>query len=105
MPEPIACTLSGGDQDQRLGEWRQLLAQATARQPVPDGLQLTLPPALAGPAAELAAAEQRCCPFFRFTLVLAGGGLQLTVQAPPEAGPLLAALTDEPDAATSSQPA
>jgi hypothetical protein len=44
---------------------------------------------LAGPAAELAAAEQRCCTFFAFTLRLAGGSLELEVRAPAEAQPLL----------------
>ncbi|HEX3750255.1 MAG TPA: hypothetical protein VHW06_06800 [Streptosporangiaceae bacterium] len=102
MPEPIACALSAGDQDRRVGEWRELLAQATGREPVPDGVRFTLPPTLAGTAAELAAAEQRCCPFFRFTLVLADGGLQLTVQAPPGAAPLLADLTDDSGATASS---
>jgi MerR family transcriptional regulator, copper efflux regulator len=102
MPEPIACTLSPGDQDRRVAEWRELLAQATAREPVPDGLRFTLAATLAGVAAGLAAAEQRCCPFFRFTLVLDGGGLQLTVQAPPEAGPLLATFTDDSPATVSS---
>jgi hypothetical protein len=94
---PIACTLTGDDQDARMGEWRGLLARATAREPVEGGVRVMLPAALAGPAAELAAAEQRCCSFFRFTLVLDGGNLQLTVQAPPYAGPFLAALfSDSP---------
>ena len=99
---PIACTLSGSDQDQRVGEWQKLLAHGTAREPVPDGVRVTLPAELAGPAAELAAAEQRCCPFFRFTLVFEGGDIHLTVQAPADAAELLAALTDEPGAALSS---
>jgi MerR family copper efflux transcriptional regulator len=94
--QPIACTLSGNDQAERTGEWQNLLAQGTAREPVPDGIRLTLPAALAGTAAELAVAEQRCCPFFRFTLVFDGGDIQLTMQAPPEAAPLLTALTDAP---------
>ena len=72
-----------------------LFAQATARESVPGGVRVTLPAALAGLAAELAAAEQRCCPFFRFTLLFAGGGVQLTAQAPAAAEPLLARLTDE----------
>ena len=58
-------------------------------------------------SAELAVAEQRCCPFFRFTLVLDGGMVQLTVQAPPEAAPFLASLTgptDEPGAPAPSYP-
>ena len=92
---PIACTLTGDDQDVRILQWRRLLAQATAREPVPGGIRFTLPATLAGPAAELAAAEQRCCPFFRFTLVLADASLQLTVQAPPGAEPFLTGLTDE----------
>lgn len=94
--EPIACSLDGDGQEARLAEWRDLLALGTAREPVANGIRVTLPAALAGSAAELAAAEQRCCPFFRFTLVFDGGDVRLTVQAPPEAGPLLAAFTDEP---------
>jgi MerR family copper efflux transcriptional regulator len=103
--QPIACTLSGSDQGQRVGEWQNLLAHGTAREPVPDGIRVTLPAGLAGPAAELAAAEQRCCPFFRFTLVFDGGDIQLTMQAPPEAAPLLTALTDDFASAASSYPA
>jgi MerR family copper efflux transcriptional regulator len=102
---PIACTLSGSDQGQRVGEWQQLLAHGTAREPVPDGIRVTLPAGLAGPAAELAAAEQRCCPFFRFTLVFDGGVIQLTMQAPAEAAPLLTALTDDFAPTASSHPA
>jgi hypothetical protein len=48
------------------------------------------PAVLAGPAAELAATEQRCCAFFEFTLRLADGALELEVHAPAEAAPLLA---------------
>ena len=103
--QPIACTLSGSDQGQRVREWQDLLAQGTGREPVPDGIRVTLPAALAGPAAELAAAEQQCCPFFRFTLVFDGGVIQLTMQAPPEAAPLLTALTDDFAPTASSYPA
>jgi hypothetical protein len=52
--QPIACTLSGSDQGQRVGEWQKLLAHGTAREPVPDGIRVTLPAGLAGPAAEAA---------------------------------------------------
>jgi MerR family transcriptional regulator, copper efflux regulator len=103
--QPIACTLSGSDQGQRVGEWQKLLAHGTAREPVPDGIRVTLPAGLAGPAAELAAAEQRCCPFFRFTLVFDGGVIQLTMQAPAEAAPLLTALTDAPADESAPSPA
>ena len=92
---PLACSLTGADQGVRTRAWHDLFAQATARESVPGGVRVTLPAALAGLAAELAAAEQRCCPFFRFTLLFAGGGVQLTAQAPAAAEPLLARLTDE----------
>jgi MerR family transcriptional regulator, copper efflux regulator len=99
---PIACSLDGDGQQARLAEWRGLFAQATVREPVTGGVRFTLPAARAGRAAELAAAEQRCCPFFRFALVFDGSDVHLTVQAPADAGELLAALTDEPGPAVSS---
>ena len=43
--QPIACTLSGSDQGQRVREWQDLLAHGTAREPVPDGIRVTLPAA------------------------------------------------------------
>jgi hypothetical protein len=99
---PIACTLDGDGQQARLAEWQDLLAGATAREPVTDGVRFTLPAAQAGRAAELAAAEQRCCPFFSLTLVFDGGDIHLTVQAPAGARSLLAAFTDEPGRPVSS---
>ena len=109
QPAPVACTLDGDGQQARLAEWHDLFTRVTAREPVPDGIRVTLPGALAGRAAGLAAAEQRCCPFFRFALVFDGGDVRLTLQAPPEAGPLLAALfpselTDDPGHPVSSYP-
>ncbi len=86
---PIACALDGAGQAERLDQWRRLLARADRRERVEGGLRFQLPATLAGPAAELAAAEQRCCAFFAFTLRLAGGGLELEVRAPTEALPLL----------------
>ena len=62
---------------------------ADRRERVEGGLRFQLPATLAGLAAELAAAEQRCCAFFAFTLRLAGGGLELEVRAPAEGLPLL----------------
>jgi hypothetical protein len=86
---PIACTLNGAVQAERLDQWRRLLARADRRERVEGGLRFLLPATLAGPAEELAAAEQRCCAFFAFTLRLADGGLELEVRAPAEALPLL----------------
>ena len=88
--EPIACSLDGAGQAGRASEWRRLLGQADRRESVDGGVRFQLPATLAGPAAELAAAEQRCCPFFTFTLHLADGGLQLEVRAPAEVMPMVA---------------
>lgn len=88
----IACSLTGEGQAERAGQWRALLADATDRQSVTHGVRITLPQALAGRAAELAAAEQACCPFFDFRLRLADGVLYLEVHAPAAAAALLAEL-------------
>lgn len=89
-PAPIACALSGDDQTERIDQWAALLTQERRREPIEGGVRIYLPAALAGPVAELAAAEQHCCAFFDFTLRLASGSLQLEVRAPEEAAPLLA---------------
>lgn len=60
------------------------------RETIDGGLRIHLPTLMAGPVAELAAAERDCCAFFDFTLRLVGGGLQLEVHAPTDAAPLLA---------------
>jgi MerR family transcriptional regulator, copper efflux regulator len=89
---PIACTLTGGDQADRIEHWRRLLTNALGHTPLDGGIRIGLPTALAGEVAELAAAEQQCCAFFDFTLRLAGGELNLEVRAPASAAPLLAEL-------------
>ena len=86
----IACTLAPAERPGRLEDWRRLLGQARAGGPVDGGLGFLLPARLAGRAAELAAAEQQCCPFFEFTLHLAAGELRLEMRAPEDALPMLA---------------
>ncbi|GHH43622.1 hypothetical protein GCM10017774_41480 [Lentzea cavernae] len=84
---PIACTLTGNEQVERVSEWRELLGGAQP-EGVTNGLRWKLPTALAGQAAELAAAEQRCCSFFDFTLHFAAGELIFEAHAPKEAADL-----------------
>jgi DNA-binding transcriptional MerR regulator len=91
-PPPIACLLEAADQGKRVEEWRRLLARADAREPIDGGLAFRFAPALAGAAAELAVAEQRCCGFLEFNLRLAANGLRLEVRVPDEAVPLLAGI-------------
>lgn len=88
-PAPIACTLTAENQAARIAQWRQLLAGAE-RENVDDGLLFRLPTERAGPVAELAAAEQRCCAFFKFAVRLRDGRVELKVHASPDAAPLLA---------------
>lgn len=88
----IACSLTSEGQAERGEQWRALLADATGRVPIENGVRITLAPTLAGQAAELAAAEQDCCPFFDFSLRLTAGELHLEVRAPADAAPLVADL-------------
>jgi hypothetical protein len=98
---PIACTLDGADMATRLDEWNALLADehglvggVTARRRLDDGgLRLEFGPGTDVAAiARLAAAEQGCCRFFRFALVIDDRGVALEVHAPPDGQPVLAAL-------------
>jgi MerR family transcriptional regulator, copper efflux regulator len=90
-PEPPAvCTLAAAMRPGRLGEWQRLLGQAHGRSAIDGGMAFLLAPALAGQAAELAAAELECCAFFQFTLHLAGDELRFELRAPEDAWPALA---------------
>lgn len=97
---PIACTLGAGEMSGRLDEWNALLADkqellqgVTARLPLADGLRLEFGPGSdVAEIARLAAAEQGCCRFFSFALVIDQRGTALEVHAPPEGQPVLTAL-------------
>ncbi|OCC13399.1 Mercuric resistance operon regulatory protein [Streptomyces sp. PTY087I2] len=85
---PVACSLTGEGLHERTAQWREAVAGAT-RTAVPEGLRLTLPVDRVTRVAELAAAEQECCPFFDFRLHLDGPYLHLEVRAPADGGTLL----------------
>lgn len=88
---PVACSLNGEDMKERAAQWRVLLEDAEHEQ-IPDGVRLSMPAERAGQIAELATAEQQCCPFFDFRLHLAGSKVRLEVRAPTDAADLLAEL-------------
>lgn len=94
----VACTLSGAEQTGRVDAWQRLLTSATGRAEITDGVRLEFPsdPDLVAAVAGLAAAEQKCCAFFDFTLHLTASTLELTVRAPEAAGPLMAELFGAP---------
>jgi MerR family transcriptional regulator, copper efflux regulator len=96
---PVACSLTAAELDERSTQWRNLLTGAE-RTTIPEGFRLTLPVEHAGALATLAAAEQRCCPFFDFGLQFDGPLVCLTVRAPDTAADLLAALFDPAVGAT-----
>ncbi|MFD4124451.1 MerR family transcriptional regulator [Streptomyces globisporus] len=93
---PVACSLSGDGLHERTARWREAVAGA-ARAAVPEGLRLTLPVDRVTRIAELAAAEQECCPFFDFRLHLDGPYLHLEVRAPADGGALLTDLFGSAD--------
>jgi hypothetical protein len=98
---PIACTLGAGEMATRIDEWNALLAGKAhllrgvlARRALDDGgLRLEFGPDTdVTEIARLAAAEQGCCRFFDFALMIDGRGIALEVHAPPDAQPVLTAL-------------
>jgi DNA-binding transcriptional MerR regulator len=96
--EPVACSLTGSDQQTRVQEWNQLLASVTGRENTDGGIRLTLPADadLIGQVARLAALEQQCCRFFDFTIDLSAEMAVLTVRAPAHAADLLDTLFGQP---------
>lgn len=87
----IACSLTGPGMDDRADEWRRALAGAQSEK-IPGGIVLTVPAERAATVADLAVAEQQCCPFFDFRVHLNGSVLHLEVRAPADAAELLAEL-------------
>jgi MerR family transcriptional regulator, copper efflux regulator len=88
---PVACSLGRAAVSDRVRQWQDLLAGAE-REPIPAGIKLTLRSDLAPQVAELAAAEQQCCPFLDFRIHLTGRQLHLEVRAPAEATSMLTGL-------------
>ena len=86
---PIACTLAGGDMQNRVEEWKTLL-DGVAREPIPDGLRLRFPvPAPLPEIVRLVEAEQACCAFFTFSITVAVGTVTVDVTAPVDGQPML----------------
>jgi DNA-binding transcriptional MerR regulator len=108
---PVTCTLDAAGMGDRLAEWAALLdpevaagpdgaaspAGVVARSAVDGGVRLVFGPgADVAAIARLAAAEQGCCRFFRFTLTIDDSGVALEARAPAGAGDLVTALFGAP---------
>jgi MerR family transcriptional regulator, copper efflux regulator len=90
---PIACTLGAGETSTRLDDWNALLDGVTARHRLDGGLRLEFDPGTdVTEIARLAAAEQDCCRFFDFALVIDRRGVALEVHAPPDGQSVLTGL-------------
>jgi DNA-binding transcriptional MerR regulator len=101
---PIACTLDIGQMGSRVEEWAALLeakddmlAGVVARTAIDDGVRLEFGPGTdVTEMVRLAAAEQDCCRFFRFTVSIDTRGVALEVRAPAEAIDIVTALFGAP---------
>ena len=90
---PIACTLGAGEMSGRVDEWIAVLDGVVVRLPLDDGVRLEFGPTSdVTEIARLAAAEQECCRFFSFALVIDQRGAALEVHAPLDGRPVLDAL-------------
>ena len=90
---PIACSLSGGDMQDRVAEWQSLLGGVERREEISSGLRLVFRhPAPLADISRLAAAEYECCPFFSFAITVDGRGVGLEVTAPAHGQELLEAV-------------
>ena len=82
-----ACSLERNALPARLDEWAGLIANATDRAALDDGIALDFAhnADLAAGLARLAAEEYECCSFFDFTIGVKASGLRLEVRAPAQA--------------------
>jgi hypothetical protein len=87
----VACSLTDSSRRERTERWHRVLSGSTA-EPIDEGLRLTLPVDRAGAFAELAVAEQQCCPFYDFRIHVDGALMRAEVRAPKEGATILAEL-------------
>ncbi|GAA3566138.1 hypothetical protein GCM10022197_22500 [Microlunatus spumicola] len=97
---PVVCRL-GAERSGQVDRWHALLAETPAERlngvGGGGGVRYRLPVTALADTAALAAAEQACCPFFRFDLSLRHDTFTLTIRTPPKGLPLLAEITGLPD--------
>lgn len=98
QPE-IACTLGSGEPDPgkavtaRIQEWRDLLQHARRRTAIDGGLRVEFDADVpVSELARLAHAEQGCCSFFAFAVVMHDGVVELEVRAPAAGADVVTAL-------------
>jgi hypothetical protein len=76
-----------------MGAWQEVLAAATGREAIERGVRVRFAGGVDVAAlAALAAAEQDCCRFFTFGIVLDGDGVAFDVTGPDGARPVIDSL-------------
>lgn len=88
MKAPSACTLSTADQPEGIELWASILASATSRRRVDEGLEFTFPPdtAFIARLSDAIASELACCSFYAFTVTHDVTATTMTVRAPGYSG-------------------
>jgi DNA-binding transcriptional MerR regulator len=90
---PIACTLDTASIPERLAAWRSLAERVVERVDSEDGVRVRFGPEVSAvEVADLAAKEQHCCSFLRFSLDIRDRETILHIAAPPEAREMVDAL-------------
>jgi MerR family transcriptional regulator, copper efflux regulator len=94
---PIACTLGAESMEDRLDDWRAVLAHVECREPIDGGVRASFDRTAPLEALlRLTAAEQDCCQFFDFAITVDGRGIALEVRAPDDALPIVYSLFGAP---------
>jgi hypothetical protein len=95
---PIVCTLDAigdtSDMVARVADWRTVLAGATGREAIDDGIAVTFghDVARAAELGRLLAAEYACCSFASYAMVIDARGTRIEIRTPPEGRDALAAV-------------
>lgn len=89
----IACSLQPDSIGERIRDWDRVLSSATGRKPIPDGVRVVFDRDVDVAAlAELAAAEQVCCSFFRFDIGIGSDEVTLDVTGPADSQQVITAV-------------
>lgn len=89
----VACSLDPHLVGGRIADWMRLMAKSTAREPIPAGVRVWFGPDVdLRSLAELAAAEQACCSFFRFDIGIGADGITFDVTGPDQAQGVIGSL-------------
>ena len=89
----VSCSLDPQMEGGRIQDWNDMLARATAKESIPNGIRMRFADGVDTPAlAALAAAEQSCCSFFGFAIGIGPDGVSLDVTGPAEAQDVIASV-------------